>query len=335
MNILNNLSFGTPQKSGIMTVIPLTGDNVAEKVTSVLNTRFVNTDDYGSMTFNNQTNLYSILPSGYTILTEQEAQDHALPFAALVKPNSFQTFENACCVEQTQPGFIDGSKIKDFHLLPLEVRKQHFKKFVLNQKISPYEIDYSRLWDIILDFQGKLVQKNSAHLSYFFNAYLQELNQFNAEFEVIKNQRGAIILMNDTIVGIEIMPTQEDWKVVWKKLIRDCYGSEILRLTKLNLVRNFEDSLENKLDLSSCQTIEDIENLLIEKETNTIEKIKTMVSELLSKQKTEHSHYNTLKLEKNNTDKIKYSLLSSNGGNTLFEIFQTDNEILYASILSS
>lgn len=332
--LLKGLAFGTPQTSGMMTIIPLIGEDVKEEMGSIKDTKFNSTYSYGSMVFQNTSDKPVILPSGYTVITKQSAQDHGLPFAAVIEPERTKQFDCACCVEQTQPGMINGNGVVDFNLLPLMIRKDHFKKFVLNERPDSVRMDFGRLWDSISQFQSELVGKNEAHISYFFTKFVDELNKFNAEFEIVPKQRGAVILINEEMVGLEIVPTHDDWTIIWKKLIRDCYGSEVVRLTKLNLVKTFKENQKQKLDITHCQSIEEIEEAIENHTDHYLHEIEGRIKNVFSKEKKRHTHYQALRLEGNKTDRIQYSLESSNGGKNMFEIFQTDDEVLYCSMIT-
>ncbi|WP_336770404.1 ARPP-1 family domain-containing protein [Bacillus bombysepticus] len=337
MNKLQGLQYGTPQTVGIMTVIPLIGEDVSTPLGSIEDIQFVGTSNYGTMEFTNSSKLPVIIPNGYTVLTKQSAQDHSLPFAVVSKPG-FNRYTNACCVEQTQPGMIDGEKVKGFNLLPLSIRKEHFKQYIYGQKVNSYgvrSIEFSRLWDVISSFQSKLVGKHEAHLVYFFTKFVDELNRFNAEFEVVEKQRGAIIMLLDHVVGIEVLPSHKDWQAVWHKLIRDSYGSEIVRLTQLNLVKTFESKQQNTMDLSMCNSLEQIEAKLLEKEKQKIETASSQVSKIFNNKQLKHSHYETLKMEKEPIQGIQYSLTSCDDASYFFEEYHTNTEILYLSVLSN
>lgn len=332
MNSLHNFTLGTPQQVGIMTVIPLLGENASFEIGSMDSLSFSGTSSYGSMVFKNNSGRPVIIPNGYSVITKQSAQDHGLPFSVLVEPGK-QEFNNACCIEQTQPGMIDGSSVSDFYLLPLYVRKEHFRRYVYGQSVLIQSMGYSRLWDIITEFQAKLVNENYAHLVYFFTKFVQDLNRFNAEFEPVLGQRGAIIMLQDEVVGIEIMPTQEDWNLVWNKLIRDCYGSEIIRLTQLQLVHSFEQEQKNKWDLSSCQSIEEIESYIQSRQSSLLERVRGEIDSLLLRPRNSHTHYSHLGMNAKPWEGIEYQLSSTENGSHFFELYQTEQEVLYFSAL--
>jgi hypothetical protein len=65
-------------------------------------------------------------------------------------------------------------------------------------------------------------------------------------------QRGAIILINDEVVGVEIAPNALAFSAQWESLIRDCYGSEAITLQK-----EFKTIDESAL-LGEANTLEDL-----------------------------------------------------------------------------
>jgi hypothetical protein len=54
-----------------------------------------------------------------------------------------------------------------------------------------------------------------------------------AEFEIVHRQVGAIILMNNHVVGIEVTPNYQYWSDVWQPMVREAYGSLALQYSKL------------------------------------------------------------------------------------------------------
>jgi len=339
-NLLEGLKFGVKQQSGIMSVIPLLGDDVTDKLASFEDIKFRGTSDYGTMVFHNNSDKPFIIPTGYSIITKQLAQDHALTFASLLRPQMTQSYNNACCIQQTQGGYIDGNSLKEeFSILPLFVRKQHFHEYIKpnqkgnNEYLSFNRDDFSRLWPIISEFQSKLIQRSEGNIVLFFNKFVDQLNKFNAEFEVVPGQRGAIILLNDKIVGIEVAPTQEYWKTVWNSLIRDCYGAEVVRRTMLNLVKEFEKSQETELNLDDCLTIDDIEKALERHNEDAVEKAEDLVEEIL-KNEIETLSDNDPLVRQNSYEDFHYTLLKVKGQPIYGEVYTEDDAVVYASILA-
>lgn len=283
--ILEGLVLGEKQDAGIMSVIPLldpNGDATTEHA-DFEDIKFLNTQNYGSLAFSNNSDKEFILPAGYTIITKQKAQDHGIPTSTVLAASGTTSVKTACCVEQNQPGMIDGTNVDNFNFLPLYVRKEQFLSYGrsgMNNYVKN-SFDFARLWPTISQFQKKLVKESGAHLVYFFTKFIDQLNAFDAEFESREGQRGAIILINNKIVGIEVAPTTAYWKKIWHKLIRDCYASEVIRLTTEKLVKSFEDSQTETLDLSNCSSIEDIENAMSDHRDIYQKNISDQLSELL------------------------------------------------------
>lgn len=306
-----DLEIGTKQQSGIMSVYPLIGEDITDELASFKDIKFKGTVAYGTMIFGNNSEKPFIIPTGYSIITKQLAQDHGLPFATLINANTKHEIVNvACCIQQTQGGYINGDTLKEnFSILPLYIRKEHFVKYFKesNDELLFEPLFFNRLWGIISSFQNKLVKNNVGNVVLFFNKFMDKLTQFNAEFEIVEGQRGAIIMLNDKIVGIEIVPTHEYWKTVWDSLIRDCYGSEVIRLTMNNLIEEFEKSRELELNLENCLTIEDIEKTIKIHENKEKDLLLKSLNEIIS-EKLVFVDKNKKLILRNSNDDLYYNL---------------------------
>lgn len=330
-NLLNNLTFGEKQEVGVMSVIPLIGEDVTEELGTLENIEFNGTTNYGTMVFSNKSNKPTIVPTGYSYITKQAAQDHGTTNALLLASYANKkTFDITCCIQQTQGGFITQEKTNEFYLLPLSIKKKHFEDYFLTDLGNSF--DFRRLWGIITEFQMELVQKQEAHLIYFFTKFMDKLNKFNAEFEIVPKQRGAVIMLNDKVIGVEIAPSHDYWKSIWHKLIRDCYGAEVIRLTHLNLVKEFKNSQDGGLNLEGCKSLEDIENVIEQYNNTQKENIKETLNNLFDKEFTIVKHN---KVNKYNIDnRISYAMVASEDKSSFGEIFESkDNEILYCSMM--
>ena len=256
---LSRYTIGQKQESGVMGVYPILGADCKYNLASFEDVDFEGTVSYGEMSFSNNSEFAFILPSGYAIISKQLAQDHALPQAEiLAKKEKNQVLKRACCVQQTQCGYLNPSKSSDMRFLPLHIRKNYLADRLKNKK--SWDSSFSRLWGYITSFQDDLVKEGVGNLVLFFNKYMEKLSTFNAEFEYVEGQIGAIITINDEIVGIEIAPNAEYFKTIWNSLIRDCYGSEIIRRIKEDSISIFEDSIKTNLVLDECKTLEDVIN---------------------------------------------------------------------------
>ena len=144
---------------------------------------------------------------------------------------------------------------------------------------------------------------------------MDKLIRFNAEFEVVDGQRGAIIMINDKIVGIEIAPTHDYWKTVWNSLVRDCYGSEVIRLTMLNLIEEFKTSQELDMDISNCQSI-----------ATKIKDLDTTLEAL------EVPKYNNI-IQENSYGNLSYHIVKAKNTDIYGEVYCDKNQMIYCSVL--
>lgn len=164
----------------------------------------------------------TIIPQGLVYITKERAQDRAIPSAHLVQT------QKACpafCVQSSQCGLMqrDKTEHREFRLLPAGVRQLALAKRNAGS--------ISTLWDDLATFNQQLNVPGNFLVS-FFQRYQQQLSEFVAEFEVVPSQRGAIILINGEVVGVEVMPNSAAFAAIWEPLIRDCYGAEALLQAK-------------------------------------------------------------------------------------------------------
>jgi hypothetical protein len=229
LNFINNLRLGDVQSDDEMMVVPLIGElrgNVAPPECL----QFTGTTGgYGKMQFKN-TNKESpaIVPSNMMV-RGKGAQDHAMSGSGVVLAVSDRLFQNACCVEQTQGGYLRPGQAVDTDILPVELRK------ALLEPARRSSGEYGKLWGSIKTWlRGfkKFKTVSRAHIRDFFDDgdYKEALEGFAAAFEPIDGQIGALILFNGVPVGLEIMPSAEHWQAYWKWLIRGCYGAQLINL---------------------------------------------------------------------------------------------------------
>jgi len=225
-NILRGTSFGNTQSVGQMQVVPIldeSGDASDDHYAAPnLNVR---TSNYGTVDVRNEDEeRETIIPTGAGWVTKQHAQDHAIPSAHVVKPKSTESIDTAMCIEESQSGLIQGAT--DFLIIPATLRVKALSK--------RHDQNYSKLWSDIGKFNRSLdVSNGTGHLVRFLKQYERELDEFVAEFEIVPNQIGAIVLIAGKIVGIERAPNFPFWEKIWTPLIRVCYGSLAIQAHKL------------------------------------------------------------------------------------------------------
>jgi len=211
------------QSVGQMQVIPILGDDDDSFANPDVE---VGTRAYGSVDLRNESDRPTIIPPGAGWVVPQAAQDHALGSGTLLKGKGSKTISTAMCIQQSQGGYVAKGK-HEMLILPVALRTEALS--MRNRS------GYDKLWPSISRFNAKYGSNMSgAHMEYFLKTFSKELDQFIAQFELVPNQVGAVILIGGQVVGIERAPSAEYWKSVWSPLVRICYGSLALRLSKEN-----------------------------------------------------------------------------------------------------
>ncbi|MGD1527114.1 ARPP-1 family domain-containing protein [Vibrio harveyi] len=267
-DLLRGCSLGRMQTSGIMQVLPLVSEIHDERFVSPVSAGTVWTNNYGEMEFRNQSDKTMLIPSNATYIVNQKAQDHAMATAGLVGKNTRKNYVNAMCVQETQGNYISEGN-HEMTLLPYSLREAAFERRNLNHSCG-------KIWS---DIAGLLRETNSGHgghLHHFMDAFEKELDQFVAEFECVTNQVGAIILINGVVVGIERTPSASYFKDVWQPLIRECYGSEAIRVQRSNPVKERLTS-----DVRKATSLLDLRQALDEARAQDEEDAKGIVRNLL------------------------------------------------------
>jgi len=224
------VGIGPVQSVDEMTVIPLVGEDSGD-VASPESLVFEATTNYGSMVFKNEDSKPAIVPTNYMV-RGRGAQDHAMAGSGVVTAGQRKTFDTACCIEETQGGYLSAQGNEE-DVLPVDLRRS-----LLNYG-KRTERHYGKLWSSIKRWlQGVGVRTHAAHLRDFYDDkdIRSALEEFAAEFEPVDGQIGAIIMFSGTPVGLEIMPTTAHWDAYWQQLLRGCYGSELVRLKRLGQV---------------------------------------------------------------------------------------------------
>lgn len=219
--ILKGFRLGTPQSVGNMKVIPVLTNTPFVKVSGMENVYLKKDIAYETLLMATQTQVIAVIPQGLMYMTAESAQDRIIPSAHLIKG---EKQVNADCVQASEGGHFDSEvKEREYGMLPRELR------IVALEKRDDSE--YDSIWSNIEKFMRD-VGMNGKELVRFFREYKEELETFVAQFEPVDKQVGAIFVINNVLLGIEIMPNYEIWQQMWRPLVRDCYGSEAISYQK-------------------------------------------------------------------------------------------------------
>jgi hypothetical protein len=232
---------GRLQRVGVMSVLPLTAEKKYqnEDFVSPQDVRTANST-YGEMKFINDGQKTVIIPSHAAYMTKEFVQDHAMVKSGFVKGWKTKTYNDAACIQSSQCGTFREAK-REVSILPWSLREIATSKRGL--------VQYSKLWPEIADFNKQSGILAHGHLVYFYDKFVKELEQFVAQFELVPNQIGAIVLINGTVFGIERTPNAAYFKDIFETLIRSCYGAVALRVSQgINPAKAEEYKLYSHID---------------------------------------------------------------------------------------
>lgn len=215
---------GQIQTAGLMSVIPLTTaeDLTDERFVSPVEAR-VSTTNYGTLVFENTSDAVMIVPlnAGYVAKT-QRAQDHAMATAGVVSGKAQKSYSNAMCIQSNQGGYLRPDDQR-FILLPWALREEALQ--VRRQR------QYNKIWDALNRFNREMGLGNTrAHMEDFLDRFERQLDEFVAEFEIVPDQTGVIILINGAVFGVERTPSPAYFRSIFKQLVREAYGSVAIQI---------------------------------------------------------------------------------------------------------
>jgi len=215
---------GEAQHAGALSVVPLLGndlDNGIKFLPPFSGIKVSKVEGYGNIELaNNAEEGLAIVPLhiGYI---QQGAQNHALCRSGFLAAGQKVFFNDACCVQEAQGGYLK-EKEQWFFILPLELRKTALH---LRGKVG-----YNKLWESISKVNTLHGQKNRGHLDEIVVKLRNELNIFSNRFEAVENQRGALFFINGKYAGIEIAPSELYFREVFSPLLNFCYGPAALKI---------------------------------------------------------------------------------------------------------
>lgn len=219
-DILFGVGHGRAQSVGNMRVIPLVDEGGIQDENIAPPEVEVDTSTYGTVRIRNTSDRPTVIPPGAGWVVKEQAQDHAIGGGKIVGPGKLAEIDTAMCIQSYQGGTISRAK-HDMLIIPASIRTA---ALALRKQRG-----YDKLWGELEKFQNQFDIHGRADLVTFLKQYAKQLDEFVAEFELVPGQIGAVIMVNDKVVGIEVAPSEEYWRAVWNPLIRVCYGSLALK----------------------------------------------------------------------------------------------------------
>jgi hypothetical protein len=215
-------TLGAPQQSGPMSVLPVFGPDAGQAFAPPLSGLKLGgvKRGYGNVELSNGMPGVAIVPlhMGYI---QDGAQNHALCRSAFLGPGQNVVFEDACCVQQAQGGFL-ADREQWFFVLPLALREE---ALALRGTKA-----FGKLWPAIAALSARLGFDNRGHLEQVICRRRPFLTQYQSRFELLDGQTGALFFLRDRLVGVELAPSADYFREVWFPLLCFCYGTAAMEL---------------------------------------------------------------------------------------------------------
>jgi hypothetical protein len=209
---------GAPQRSGPLAVVPLFGlDAGARFVPPLSGLKLTRVAGYGNVELECRGDVrdgVAIVPLhiGYV---QDKAQNHALCRSGLVGAGQKRMFDDACCVQQAQGGFLAGRE-QWFFILPIELRAEALG--LRGKK------DFRKLWAGIARLNATLGTEARGHLEQIICHDRYYLTQYASRFEACAGQTGALFFVGDSLVGVELAPNAAYFRETFMPLVCFSYG---------------------------------------------------------------------------------------------------------------
>jgi hypothetical protein len=206
---------GTPQQAGALTMVPISGPDRPGFVPPRTGLKLSRVTGYGRLELRNgAADGVAIVPLhiGYV---QDAAQNHALCRSAFLAPGQTLLFEDACCVQQTQGGYLTG-RDQWFFVLPGELRARALELRGVH--------GYAKLWDDIAELNQRCGLPRRGHLEQILSRKRPVLTQFQSRLEPQPGQVGALFLVDGRFAGLEICPGPRYFAEMWPALACFAYG---------------------------------------------------------------------------------------------------------------
>ncbi|GAA2593733.1 DUF6569 family protein [Actinomadura fulvescens] len=207
---------GAPQRAGALTMIPITGPAYPGIVPPRSGLKLTQVAGYGRVELRNgSAHGVAIVPLhiGYI---QDAAQNHALCRSAFLAPGAAVMFEDACCVQESQGGYLT-ERDQWFFVLPVELRARALE-------LRGVE-GYSKLWHDIAELNRRYGLPRRGHLEQVLSRKRAVLTQFQSRLEPQPGQLGALFFIGGRFAGLELAPDPVYFAEVWMALVCFAYGA--------------------------------------------------------------------------------------------------------------
>jgi hypothetical protein len=206
---------GTPQQAGALTMVPISGPAYPGIVAPRSGLKLTRVAGYGRVELRNGADRGVAIVPLHIGYVQDQAQNHALCRSAFLAAGQSLMFEDACCVQESQGGFL-AERDQWFFVLPVELRARALQL----RGVS----GYAKLWEDIADLNRRYGLPRRGHLEQILSRRRAVLTQFQSRLELQPGQLGALFFVAGRFAGLELAPDPLYFAEVWTALTAFAYG---------------------------------------------------------------------------------------------------------------
>ncbi|MEU9873221.1 DUF6569 family protein [Actinomadura sp. NPDC048021] len=206
---------GTPQQAGALTMVPIAGPALPGFAPPRTGLKLTRVAGYGQVELANRADSGVAIVPLHIGYIQDRAQNHALCRSAFLAAGQTVRFDDACCVQQSQGGYLS-ERDQWFFVLPLELRARALDLRGVT--------GYSKLWDDIAALNARHGLPRRGHLEQILSRKRAVLTQFQSRLEPQPGQLGALFFLSGRFAGLEIAPDPRYFAEMWTALVCFAYG---------------------------------------------------------------------------------------------------------------
>lgn len=232
---LTSIEFGSPHKSGRMTVVPLVGDMPGPQYMTLKRAllegvlKIVELDENATVSELVATNVsdeHILVVEGEEILGAM--QNRVLNTTVLLLPNSVTRIPVSCTElgrwSETSAQFSDSDEV-----MPSKVRVGMKERVSYSMRQNSRDSGQSAVWnDIDLLAEDLGVHSRTSAMKDTTLRYRADLDSQSEDFDPAVGQVGSVIFVDSEMVGLEIVSSPDAFKELWPKMFRS-YAIDALR----------------------------------------------------------------------------------------------------------
>ncbi|SDH06268.1 ARPP-1 family domain-containing protein [Nonomuraea jiangxiensis] len=206
---------GMPQRAGALTMVPVWGPSRPGIVPPRSGLKLRRVVGYGQVELHNGAREGVAIVPLHIGYIQDAAQNHALCSSALLAAGQTRRFDDACCVQAGQGGYLEG-RDQWFFVLPVELRGKATR--------LRGRQDYAKLWPDITALNRAYGLPSRGHLEQILSRERATLTQFQSRLELMPGQLGALFFVGDKFAGLELAPDPVYFAEMWMALVCFAYG---------------------------------------------------------------------------------------------------------------